>query len=45
MKPLFTEDNLVVLESLAKRRALYAFDFDGTLGLLFSHMRMLRFQK
>ncbi len=32
MKPLFTEDNLVVLESLAKRRALYAFDFDGTLA-------------
>lgn len=32
MRPLFSKDSLVVLESLSFTRTLYAFDFDGTLA-------------
>lgn len=32
MKPLFSKDNLMILESLSFTKTLYAFDFDGTLS-------------
>lgn len=32
MMPLFSEDNLKILESLSFTKTLYAFDFDGTLS-------------
>ena len=32
MAPLFSRDNLVVLESMSFTKTLYAFDFDGTLA-------------
>lgn len=45
MTPLFSKGNLILLESLAFTRTLYAFDFDGTLARIVSDPAAARMSK